>query len=45
MYKKSESVLPFYSLIEKNPQAHVCLLDMCLKESDPVFSVSSFLLP
>lgn len=45
MYKKSESVLPFYSLIEKNPQAQICPLDMRLKESDPVFCVSSRLLP
>lgn len=34
MYKKSERVLPFYSLIEKDPQAQIC---PCLKESDPVF--------
>lgn len=44
MYKKSESVLPFYSQIEKKPQAQICHLDMCLRESGPVFSVSSFLL-
>lgn len=29
MYKKSESVLPFYNLIEKNPQAQICPFDMC----------------
>lgn len=28
MYKKSERVLPFYSLIEKNPQTLICHLDV-----------------
>lgn len=28
MYKKSESVLPFYSLIEKYLQAQICPLDV-----------------
>lgn len=45
MYNKSESVLPFYSLTEEKPRAQTYPLDVYLKESDPVFNVSSFLLP